>query len=236
MVEARLLDSAGRRRSPASMPGYHLGRIPRNKGQRYPADPPRTDRDRRCHAPCRRRPPWRSRPGSNRDPLARRAAHPASTVADRARPRPAPRIGPRAARRRRTATRDRHGRPGLREHPTVARGSPVNARRSAVLCPRRPHPRPRLVGRRRPGSLAPARAPRAGVRRRFAPHQLRHAHAIELAREGVPLHIIQRQLGHQNPGVTSIYLQGIDPGEIIETIHARRPPMIPASAGLDLRR
>jgi integrase len=42
MVEARLLDSAGRRRSPASMPGHHLGRIPRNKGQRYPADPPRT--------------------------------------------------------------------------------------------------------------------------------------------------------------------------------------------------
>ena len=43
MVEARLLDSAGRRRSPASMPGYHLGRIPSNKGQRYPADPPRTE-------------------------------------------------------------------------------------------------------------------------------------------------------------------------------------------------
>jgi hypothetical protein len=37
-------------------------------------------------------------------------------------------------------------------------------------------------------------------------------------------------------GVTSIYLQGIDPGEIIETIHARRPPMIPAGAGLDLQR
>ena len=27
----------------------------------------------------------------------------------------------------------------------------------------------------------------AGVRRRFAPHQLRHAHAVEMAREGVPL-------------------------------------------------
>lgn len=74
------------------------------------------------------------------------------------------------------------------------------------------------------------------MRRRFAPHQLRHAHAIELAREGVPLNIIQRQLGHQNLGVTSIYLQGIDPGEIMDAIHARRPPMIPASAGLDLRR
>jgi site-specific recombinase XerD len=72
------------------------------------------------------------------------------------------------------------------------------------------------------------------VRRRFVPHQLRHAHAIELAREGVPLNVIQRQLGHRNLGVTSIYLQGIDPGEIIETVHARRPPMIPASAGLAL--
>jgi hypothetical protein len=28
---------------------------------------------------------------------------------------------------------------------------------------------------------------------RFAPHQLRHTHVIELAREGVPLNIIHRQ-------------------------------------------
>jgi integrase-like protein len=50
----------------------------------------------------------------------------------------------------------------------------------------------------------------AGVRRRFAPHQVRHAHAVEMAREGVPLIVIQRQLGHTNLGITSIYLQGID--------------------------
>jgi DNA-binding transcriptional MerR regulator len=80
------------------------------------------------------------------------------------------------------------------------------------------------------------RAARAGVRRRFAPHQLRHAHALELLREGVPLNIIQRQLGHRNLGVTSIYLQGIDPEEIIETVRARRSPMIPASLGLALPR
>ena len=36
----------------------------------------------------------------------------------------------------------------------------------------------------------------AGLRRRFAPHQLRHAHAIEMANEGIPLPILQRQLGH----------------------------------------
>jgi integrase/recombinase XerD len=48
-----------------------------------------------------------------------------------------------------------------------------------------------------------------------------------LAREGVPLIVIQRQLGHSNLGITSIYLQGIDNAEIIDTVHARRPPMIP---------
>jgi integrase len=77
-------------------------------------------------------------------------------------------------------------------------------------------------------------AVRAGVRRRFAPHQLRHAHALELAREGVALNIIQRQLGHANLGTTSIYLQGIDPEEIIATVRTRRGPMMSASAGLRL--
>jgi site-specific recombinase XerD len=72
----------------------------------------------------------------------------------------------------------------------------------------------------------------AGVRRRFAPHQLRHAHAVEMAREGVPLNMIQRQLGHANLGITSIYLQGIDSGEVIETVRSRRPPVIPAAAAL----
>jgi len=37
------------------------------------------------------------------------------------------------------------------------------------------------------------------VRRRFAPHQLRHAHADEMAHEGVLLIVTQRQLGHRNP-------------------------------------
>src|SRR5215216_241319 len=40
MTVLPVLDSAGRRRSPATMPDYHTGRAPRNKGLRYPADPP----------------------------------------------------------------------------------------------------------------------------------------------------------------------------------------------------
>jgi integrase/recombinase XerD len=74
----------------------------------------------------------------------------------------------------------------------------------------------------------------AGVRRRFAPHQLRHAHAVEMAREGVPLNVIQRQLGHASLRVTSVYLPGIDCAEIINAVHARRAPVMPASAGLRL--
>ena len=60
------------------------------------------------------------------------------------------------------------------------------------------------------------------------------AHAIEMAHEGVGLNIIQRQLGHTDLGVTSIYLQGIDNAEIINAVHGRRPLMMPASAGLRL--
>jgi hypothetical protein len=40
MTVSVVLDAAGRHRSPATMPGYHAGRPPRNKGRLYPADPP----------------------------------------------------------------------------------------------------------------------------------------------------------------------------------------------------
>jgi hypothetical protein len=40
MESTQLLDCAGRRRSLATLPGYHRGRPPRNKGLRDPADPP----------------------------------------------------------------------------------------------------------------------------------------------------------------------------------------------------
>jgi integrase len=43
MSAHQLLDAAGRLRSPATMPGHHVGRIPPNKGRRYPADPPTVD-------------------------------------------------------------------------------------------------------------------------------------------------------------------------------------------------
>jgi hypothetical protein len=38
-----LLDRAGRRRSPATLPRFHAGQAPGNKGLRYPADPPKVE-------------------------------------------------------------------------------------------------------------------------------------------------------------------------------------------------
>ena len=38
-----LLDRAGRRRSPATLPGFPSGHTPGNKGLRYPADPPKVE-------------------------------------------------------------------------------------------------------------------------------------------------------------------------------------------------
>jgi hypothetical protein len=43
MSKTVFLDAAGRRRSPATYPTYLAGRSPRNKGRRYPADPPRVE-------------------------------------------------------------------------------------------------------------------------------------------------------------------------------------------------
>ena len=145
-----LLDRAGRRRSPATMPGFHAGRSPRNKGLRYPADPPKVE----------------------------------EIIAVM-----------------RAAGDGHHGqrlrglvailwRAGLRIQEALSLGeADLDQRRGSLL--------------------------------------VRH---IEMAREGVPLVVIQRQLGHSNLGITSIYLQGIDNAEIIDTVHGRPAPMVQVNA------
>ena len=65
----------------------------------------------------------------------------------------------------------------------------------------------------------------AGVRRRFAPHQLRHAHAVEIPAE-LPYHT---HIQHADLAITSVYLRGIDNTEIVHAVHERPAPMIPAS-------
>lgn len=231
MTVSVVLDSAGRRRSPATMPGYHSGRAPRNKGVRYPADPPTVQ-----EIVAVMRAAGQDRHGARLRALivvlwrAGLRIQEALALTERDLD---PRRGSVLVRqgkdgKRREAGMDQWGFEQLRRWLSERERLPIGPLFCVIDGPTRG----------RPWSSAGVRvefrrlAARAGVRRRFAPHQLRHAHALELAREGVPLNVIQRQLGHPNLGTTSIYLQGIDTQEIIATVHARRAPMMPASAGL----
>jgi integrase len=45
--------------------------------------------------------------------------------------------------------------------------------------------------------------------------------------------VIQRQLGHADLAITSVYLRGIDNTEIVHAVHERPAPMTPAHNGLN---
>jgi site-specific recombinase XerD len=226
-----LMDAAGRRRSPATTPGYLAGRAPHNKGMQYPPDPPRPEE---IIVVMRQA-------GHDRHGLRLRALIAVlwraglrisealaltETDIDTARGSLLIRHG--KGDKRREAGMDPFGFEQLAAWMAHRVLLPVGPLFCVIDGPTR--------GRRWAATAARCElrqlAADAGVRRRFAPHQLRHAHAVELAREGVAVNIIQRQLGHTDLGTTSTYLQGIDPSEIIDTVRSRRQPTISATAGL----
>lgn len=55
----------------------------------------------------------------------------------------------------------------------------------------------------------------AGIEKRVHPHGLRHTHAAELVAEGVPVNVIQKQLGHAWLATTDVYLRHVAPGDVI---------------------
>jgi hypothetical protein len=189
-----LLDAAGRRRSPATLPTFHAGRTPRNKGMRYPADPPTIEEIVTV---------MRGAGGGVHGRRLRgliivlwRAGlriHEALALAegDLDRRRGSLLVQRGKGGRRREVGMDDWAWAQLEPWLQARVELPVGPLFCVVNGPTRG----------RPWSAAAARselrqvARQAGVRRRFAPHQLRHAHAVEMAREGVPLIVIQRQLG-----------------------------------------
>jgi site-specific recombinase XerD len=234
MESVPLLDRAGRRRSPATLSSFHKGRSPHNKGLRYPADPPTVEEIVSVMSAA----------GNDAEGVRLRGV---IIVLWRA----GLRISESLALRETDLDQDRgallvrHGKGGKRREVGMDRWAwsqlePwLELRRTlpvgALFCV--------LHGPTCGRPCAPAgirsqlhhTAMRAGVRRRFAPHQRRHAHAVEMSREGVPLQVIQRQLGHADLAITSAYLRGIDNTEIIQAVHERPAPMIPANAKLTAR-
>jgi integrase len=159
MTVSAVLDAAGRRRSPATLAGYHAGRRPRNKGQLYPADPPTVEE---IIAVMRRAPD--DRHGARLRALI--------VVLWRAglRVREALALGERDLDPRRGSLLVRHGKGGRRREigmgrlglgaaVAVARRPGWAAGRAAVLHHRRPHSRPVLVERRGSGRVPSACRP-----------------------------------------------------------------------------
>lgn len=70
-------------------------------------------------------------------------------------------------------------------------------------------------------TLLPRLARAASVQKRVHPHGLRHTHAAELAREGVPMPLIQQQLGHASLATTDRYLRHLAPTELVAAIQKR---------------
>lgn len=69
--------------------------------------------------------------------------------------------------------------------------------------------------------LLPRIAARAEIHKRVHAHGLRHAHAAELVAEGVPVNVIQQQLGHASLATTDRYLRHIAPRQRVEAMRGR---------------
>ena len=227
MQSTQLLDRAGRRRSPATTSEFHKGLSPRNKGLQYPPDPPTVQEIVAARHAAGDTPEgirlrgiivvlWRA------GLRISEALSLNETDLDPDRGSLLIRHG--KGDKRREVGMDRwawnHLKPWLELRAELPAGR--------LFCVLRGPPRERPCATAGIRAQLHHAAAAAGVRRRFAPHQLRHAHAVEMSREGISLIVIQRQLGHADLAITSRYLRGIDNTEIIAAVHERPAPMIPA--------
>jgi integrase/recombinase XerD len=176
MESVALLDCAGRRRSPATLSSFHHGRPPRNKGLRYPPDPTTVEEIIAVMRVAGDSPEgarlrgvivvlWRAG--------LRISEALALTESDLDRARGAVTV---SAREGRQASRGRDGPLGVGAHRSwlaLRTSLPVGALFCVLRGPTRGRPCAPAGIRRQLRATAEA----AGVRRRFAPHQLRHANS-----------------------------------------------------------
>jgi site-specific recombinase XerD len=184
LLLCRWLTLPGRRRSPATTPGFRTGIAPRNKGQRYPADPPTVD-----EIVAVLRQAGNDRHGYRVSTLTvvlwraglriNEALSLTETDLDKRRGSILVRHGKND--RRREVGMDVWAWSAIEAWVADRVKPPVGPLFCVIDGP--------TCGRAWSASAARVElghlALKAGVRRRFAPHQLRHAHAVELMHEGL---------------------------------------------------
>lgn len=67
-------------------------------------------------------------------------------------------------------------------------------------------------------------AKRAGISKRVHPHGLRHTAAYDYALAGIPVPLIQRQLGHESLDMTSHYIDHLTPHDVLTAIRGLQWP------------
>jgi integrase len=232
---AVLVDSLGRKRSPATVPGYMAGRSPANKGRRFPATPPTVpeilqllehvgdvSKDERYAERLRAFVMLAWRAGLRCSEAL--ALHEADLN---------PTTGEVFVRRgkggkARTVGLDDWLWPVLEPWMGIRHELPpgpllcVIEGRSKGIAP--------WCGssvRDKMAQLAKA----AGVRKRCAPHQLRHAVTVEMVMDGQNIVVIQRMLGHSSLAVTTTYTQGLPTSTVVDAMRRRTMPTVPAFGG-----
>ncbi len=226
-----LLDAAGRPRSPATFPGHASCRPPRNKGVRYPADPPRVE-----EIVAVMREAGDGIHGARIRGLIVvlwRAGLRISEALNLSEGDLDPERGAVLVRRgkggkRRESGMDDWGWEHLRPWVEHRARMPVGPLFCVVNGPTRGRPWSGSAARNQLRHLAVA----AGVRRRFAPPSTTPRPCGRDGSRGSAVERDPAPARHADLGVTSIYLQGIDNTEVISAIQARRSPTMPASVGL----
>lgn len=213
-----------RSRSPITLPGYRLGMRPANYGQKYPAEVLTRDEVGRLLAACSRRGHAGLRNRALIVVLWRTGLRIAEALALRTKD-----VNLEAG----TITilhgkGDRARTVGIDPQAGAVLEQWLERRRAIGMTPASPlfctisQPRPG-----RPLHSAYVReafkdlAMKAGIEKRVHPHGLRHTHASELAREGVPVHVIRKQLGHASLATTERYIDHLAPLEVIHAMQAR---------------
>jgi site-specific recombinase XerD len=214
----------GRRRSVITLPGYRLGMKPANAGQKYPAEVLTRKEVEQLLAACSRRGPTGIRNRALIVVMWRAGLRVAEALALRVKD---------VDLETGTIT-VLHGKGDRRRIVGVdpQAGAVIDAwivrRRELAIGPTSPL-FCTISGQTRGKRLNPAYvrealkqlARKAGIEKRVHPHGLRHTHASELAREGVPVNVIRRQLGHGSLATTARYIEHLTPMDVIQAMQKR---------------
>ncbi len=235
-AEPRPLDARGRLRSPATYPGAGAGKPPTNKGQTYPAEPYTNEEIlvllRHC-VPTSKYAGKNAILGGERLKAAivvmfRAGLRVQETLdlTERDLDREQRQITVRCGKggKRRVVGMDEWGWKHLDRWVELRRELPVGG---PLFCTVQRDCAGRAWDQGDVRRSLKAAGKRAGLRRRHAPHQLRHGFACGAWREEIDVLTIQRSLGHARLDVTQAYLIGLGNDDLLKPVTERKAPMVP---------